>query len=122
MDTGKSNVKTAAHQNVSEVRSPMEEGEVCWETVDCQNILLSAWFSTLQRASQVGCRCPAFQAPLCPSFQMSLLMYSASLGVCLHVLQRTGRYSVLSLLLPRDFFTNCNQNPLPYQPRTTLYA
>lgn len=53
LDTGKSNVKTAAPQNVSEVGSPVEEGEGYWETVDCQNILLSAWFSTQQRADQL---------------------------------------------------------------------
>lgn len=47
LDTGKSNVKTAANQIVSEVRSLVKEGEGCWETVDCQNILLSAWLSTL---------------------------------------------------------------------------
>lgn len=64
LDTGKSNVKTAAPQNVSEVGSSVEEGEGYWETVDCQNILLSAWFSTQQRAGQVGCKAAGAAGPL----------------------------------------------------------
>lgn len=64
LDTGKSNVKTASSQNVSEVGSPVEEGEGYWVTVDSQNILLSAWFSTQQRAGQVGCKAVGAAGPL----------------------------------------------------------
>lgn len=119
IDNGKSNVKTAVHQRLMGVGSPVREGERSWETVGSQGKLLSAWSSTLQNAADQEDLC-------CPGIPLSQFSDEpphafCSFG-CLPPGPPTEQAGTLSfLLLPGDFFTNCNQNPLLRPSSTSLY-